>query len=169
MFGLNLIPWKNRVREVDAEDYGPGTALTRFRSEVDRLFDRFFSEPFSRQGPPMAATGSTGWWPSIDVTESRNEVLVRAELPGVDPDDLDISISGDLLVLSGEKKQSREEQNGTYFYAERSFGAFRRTFRLPVAVDPDRISAEYDNGVLTVRMEKTESPEPKRIPVSSET
>lgn len=167
MFAINLIPWKTRAPEGEAEGFAPTSSLARFRSEMDRLFDRFLSGPFGR---PELASMEPGWpmkWmPSLDVTESDDEVFVRAELPGVDPKKIDISVSGDLLTLSGEKKQEKEEKRGSYYHVERSFGSFRRSVRLPSSVDRDAVSAEFENGVLTIRMRKAEVEKPKRVPIS---
>lgn len=169
MLNISLIPWKRGVSETGAEDFGPSTAVTRFRSEMDRLFERFFREPFWAGGEiaPERRGWSFGWAPSIDVTESEKEVLVRAEVPGVDLEDFDLQITGDVLTLSGEKKESTEEEEGDYYYAERRFGSFRRQIRLPTSVNPDQVNAEYRNGVLTIRMEKEHAAKPKRIPVSA--
>ena len=168
MFAINLIPWRSRVHESETDEFTPRQPLTRFRSEMDRLFDRFWGEPLAgTAGFPADRWQAFGWSPSLDVTEHDNEVAVRAEMPGVDPEDLDLSISGDVLTLSGEKKESSEERDGNFFRAERRFGSFRRSIQLPASVDPDKVEAEYENGVLTVRMEKAETAKPKRIPVKT--
>ena len=167
MFAINLIPWKTRAPEGEGGGFAPATALERFRSEIDRLFDRFVSEPFGRSDlERMEPAWSMGWMPSLDVTESGDEVLARAELPGVDPKGIDISVSGDMLTLSGEKKEEKKEERGSYYHVERCFGSFRRSIRLPGSVDPDRVSAEYDKGVLTIHMPKAETQKPKRVPIA---
>lgn len=162
----NLIPWRSKVREIGDET--TESAITRFHSEVDRLFERFFGEPFwgGFRLLPGWRPWAAGWTPSLDVSETEEAVTVRAEVPGVDPKDIDISVSGDVLVISGEKREEREERHENYYRAERSFGSFRRSVPLPASVDRDKISAEYDKGVLTIRLAKSEKAVAKRIPVS---
>jgi len=156
----NLIPWRGKVR--DDEDNGADTAITRFHSEVDRLFDQFFTEPFgSRFAPSWRAA-----WPSLDISEKDDALIVTAEVPGVDAEDLDISVSGDVLTLSGEKREESEERREGFYHSERRFGAFRRTVPLPTAVDREKITAECRDGVLTIRLPKSEQAVAKRIPVS---
>jgi HSP20 family protein len=124
--------------------------LSAFRQDMDRLFDRFlggWGEPGGLLGDPLR----------LDVSETDEEIRVRAEVPGIDPEDIDIQLSGDLLTLSGEKK-SEAEENGTCHYSERCYGSFRRTLRLGTPVEPDRIHAEHRNGVVTIRLAKAESP-----------
>ncbi len=166
MLAINVLPWRStKVRESETPE--SGTTLSRFRSEMDRLFDQFFGDEFF--GLPARSEGQwpRGWWPSADVTERDDEVLVRAELPGVDPEDLDVTISGDVLTISGEKRETEEEREENYYRSERRFGSFRRSMPLPTSVDPDSVEAEYRNGVLTVHLEKTETAQPKRIPVKA--
>ena len=167
MFAIgNMIPW--RSKDVGNDEGGTDTAITRFHSEIDRLFDRFFSEPFfagaSSAGVP---SWGSGWSPSIEVRESERELTVKAELPGIDPDDLDISVSGDVLTISGQKREENEERREGYYHSERRFGSFRRNIPLPVAVNQDDISAEYERGVLRINLPKSEKAVAKRIPVSS--
>jgi HSP20 family protein len=163
----NLIPWRNKIREVGDDATGE-SAITRFHSEVDRLFERFFGESFwgSSRFFPEWRPWALSWTPSLDVSESEDAITVRAEVPGVDPKDIDISVSGDVLIISGEKKEEREERRENYYRAERSFGSFRRSIPLPASVDRDKISAEYEKGVLTVRLAKSEQAVAKRIPIN---
>lgn len=167
MLAINgLIPWRSKEREVTRED-DSGSALSRFHSEVDRLFERFFDEPLwggSRFSPDFGSW--SGWSPSIDVTESESEITVRAEIPGVDPKDFDISVSGGTLTISGVKKEQSEESQGNRYRTERRFGSFRRSLALPQSVDTEKIEAEYDRGVLTVHLAKSEEAVTRRIPVS---
>jgi HSP20 family protein len=167
MFAIgNMIPW--RSKETGNDDGGTDTAITRFHSEIDRLFDHFFSEPFFGSGSIAAVPSwGSGWSPSIDVRENERELTVKAELPGIDPDDLDISVSGDVLTISGQKREESEERGEGYYHSERRFGSFRRSVPLPVAVDQEKISAEYERGVLTINLPKSEKAVAKRIPVSS--
>jgi HSP20 family protein len=134
------------------------------RDELDRVFDRFFSDPWDIAWP----TGpSFQWIPVLDVADSENEVTVRAELPGVDAKDVDVSISGNVLTLCGEKLESTEQKDEDRFVSERHFGAFRRSIELPTGTDPERIDAAMVNGVLVVKVAKLKTAERKRVPVKT--
>lgn len=158
----NLIPWRGKVGE--DEESASGTAITRFHSEVDRLFDRFLGDPFG--GSRFAPLWREGVWPSIDISDTEDALVVTAEVPGVDAEDLDISVSGDMLTLSGQKKEQREERREGFYHSERRFGSFRRTVTLPVPVNREEITAECRDGVLRIRLPKSEGATPKRIPVT---
>ena len=101
----------------------------------------------------------------MDLAESNDDVTVRIELPGVNPEDVEISVSGNVLSVRGEKQQDREEKRRDYLYAERAFGSFARSVTLPSSVDPDKVDATYKDGVLTVKLAKRADAKPKRIPV----
>lgn len=162
---MKLIPARSRRRggEIARSAETAGPPLARLRSEMDRLFERFFQEPWAALtetfGPGRA------WTPSVDVLDSEKEVTVRAEVPGLGPEDVEVTLSGTTLLLRGEKKEEREERGQAYYRAERRYGAFQRAIPLPAGVDPDKVSAEYDKGVLTVRIAKSEQARPKRIEV----
>ncbi|HXG59901.1 MAG TPA: Hsp20/alpha crystallin family protein [Planctomycetota bacterium] len=162
---MKLIPARSRRRGGEITR-GAGTAgppWARLRSEMDRLFERFFQEPWAA----LAETFGPGraWMPSVDVLDSEKEVTVRAEVPGLGPEDVEVTLSGATLLLRGEKKEEREERGRAYYRAERRYGAFRRAIPLPPGVDPATVSAEYDKGVLTVRIAKSEQARPRRIEV----
>jgi HSP20 family protein len=131
------------------------TGLARLRSGIDDLFEQFFRSPFAAM--PMG--------PRLDLAESENEVLVKAELPGVDPKEVEINVVGNVLTLRGEKSADREEKGNDYHFVERQYGTFSRSVPLPTGVDPDKVHAEFSNGVLTIRMPKHPDVKPKRIPV----
>ena len=97
----------------------------------------------------------------MDVAETPEKVTVKAEVPGLDPKEIDISLVGDLLTIKGEKKSEREEKKENYHLVERSYGSFSRALRLPAAVDVDQIDAKYDQGVLTITCPKKEPVKPK--------
>ncbi|UCC75134.1 MAG: Hsp20/alpha crystallin family protein [Gemmatimonadota bacterium] len=141
--------------------------MSRFHSDIDRLFERFFDEPFFGAGrlPSQLGSWAGTWSPSVDVSEGEDEITVCVELPGVDPKDIDVSLSGDALTVSGEKREESEERREGYYHVERRFGSFRRTVPLPAPVDEEKIVAEYDKGVLTVRIEKAAAATARRIPI----
>jgi len=134
-----------------------------FRTEMDRLFDRFssgFGMPSLRRmfdiEPAWRYESSFGFAaPAIDVTEGDNAYTISAELPGLEAKDLDVSISGDMLVIKGEKQQQKEQKDKNYHMTERAYGSFQRAFALPQGVDRDKIAADLSKGVLTVTLPKT--------------
>ncbi len=156
---MTLIPWRNKSRENAAQMLPAGT----FRDEMDRLFHSFFGE-LGEAARPWAVSA---WGPPLDVEETDKEIVVRAEIPGVKPEELDLAIDGNSLVISGEKKESSEKKEKGYFYQERRFGSFRREVPLPSAVDADNVEAEYKDGVLHVTLHKAQEALPKRIPVKA--
>ena len=140
-----------------------------FRSEMDRLFDRFsgsFGFPALRRmfdmGPPGQPSSFSFGVPAIDMSEDEKSYKITAELPGLDAKDVDLTISGDMLVLKGEKRQESEQKDKNYHFSERTYGSFQRAFELPASVDRDKISADFSKGVLTIEMPKT--PEAQRQP-----
>lgn len=161
---MKLIPWKKK--ESTARTSGKEAGLSQLRSEMDRMFERFFSDPWGllRQGPPALWSG---WAPSLDVIDGEKEVTVRAEVPGVDPKEIELSVLGNTLSISGQKKECREEKGKGFTRSECRYGSFQRSVELPAGVDPDKVSAEYSNGVLTVRVAKAKNASVKRIPIAA--
>jgi len=144
-----------------------------FRGEMDRLFDRFgfpslrrmFDiEPSWRSASPFNFSA-----PAIDMSEDEKVYKISAELPGIDAKDIDVSVSGDTLVLRGEKRQEKEEKDKNYHFSERAYGSFQRSFQLPSTVDRDKVAADFSKGVLTITLPKTaEAQKPqKKIEVKS--
>ena len=156
---MGLIPWRGKQREGERME----SPLVALRSEMDRLFDTFLREPFGEIDWPFVGQGK--WSPTVDIAESDDEVVVRAELPGIDPKDLDVSVSGNQLVLSGEKKESSESEGKDFSHSESRYGSFRRLVQLPEGIDTENVEAQYANGVLTMHLKKTPSAVPKRIDV----
>lgn len=156
---MALIPWKRREGSA-----GQLSQASGFRNEMDRLFDSFFSDVPSMWGQ---RGWSLEWEPAVDVEETDKQVLVRAEIPGVKPEDLDVTIQHGALVISGEKKESEERKERGYLYQERRYGSFRREMPLPAAVDEQNVKAEYTDGVLHVTLEKSQQALPKKIQVTA--
>jgi HSP20 family protein len=129
---------------------------------MDQLFQSFFGDAFTPSG-----WGAAAWGPPLDVEETDKEILVRAEIPGMKPEDLDLAISGNSLVISGDKKENEEREEKGYLYQERRFGSFRREVALPSAVNADDVEAEYKDGVLHVTLQKTQEAMAKRITVKA--
>jgi HSP20 family protein len=158
---MSLIPWRSKQREGVPAESSPLTAL---RAEMDRLFDSFIREPFGMLDWP-AFMGGDRWWPAIDVAESDKEVTVRAEVPGIDPQELDVTVTGNQVVISGEKKESSEKKEKGFYHSEARYGSFRRVIPLPEGVDAEHVDASYANGVLTLKLNKTPAAAAKRIEV----
>lgn len=146
-----------------------------FRSEMDRLFERFgsgFGFPPLRRMFDIEPTwrGSVSFSvPAIDMSEDEKAYKISAELPGIDAKDIDVSLSGDMLVLRGEKRQEKEKNDKNYHFSERAYGSFQRAFDLPTSVDRNKVSADFSKGVLTISLPKTaEAQKPqKKIEIKS--
>ena len=135
----------------------------RIRREMDRLWDSFL------EGRPMRrAEDGREWLPSIDVSETKNELVIKAELPGLDPKDIDISMNNGYLTIKGEKKHEKEEKDENYHLIEKSYGSFTRSVRLPREVQNDKITASFKNGVLRITLPKSEEAKKKEIKIKVE-
>lgn len=143
---FEMIPWRRRGIGRSPE----GSAVDLWR-EMDSLFDRFFGENRWLEHP-MTRTFA----PALDISESEDELVVKAELPGVDPKEVDVNLTGNLLTIKGEKRDEREEKGSSFHRVERSFGSFSRSFQLPCDVEEEKIAATYKDGVLELRLPKTE-------------
>jgi HSP20 family protein len=144
-----LVPWRDKAQLPATRDdnHDPFVA---FRREVDRMFDDFFNGgPFGFR-PWSAASVS----PTIDVSDGENELVVMAELPGLDEKDFEVTLAGDVLTIKGEKKVENENRNGNTYYVERRFGSFSRSVQLPFEAGDQQVEAKYDKGVLTIRVPK---------------
>jgi HSP20 family protein len=139
-----------------------------FKSEMDRLFDRFTNTlgiaPFQAfRGESMFAMPT----PAVDITEDDAAIAVTAELPSMTEKDIQVTLSGNTLVIKGEKRQGHEEKDKGYHLSERCYGAFQRSFLLPEGTDCDKMEAKFGNGVLTVTVPKTAQAAPKKIEVKA--
>jgi len=132
--------------------------LARLHDEMDDLFDSFF------RGLGRPLTGYKAW-PTIDVADKDDAVVVRAEVPGCKAEDIDISIYGNTLSISGEKKESKEEKEKGYYHMESIYGSFRREISLPTDVDEDKIDAACKGGVLSITLPKAEKTKAVKVKV----
>ena len=137
----------------------PYNELVSMRRDMDRLFDNFFSTPM--------AVNETLSQPSIDLMQTDDDVVVKASLPGIDADDLEIIVTGDTLSLRGETKEEDEINEAKYHLRERRYQSFSRSLRLPTTVVADKAQAEMKNGVLTLKLPKAEEVKPKAISVKA--
>jgi HSP20 family protein len=148
----SLIPWREKS-QTPALREGFLDPMVTFRGEVDRMFDDFFNGWGGRTPWPL----SNGWrslTPVMDVTETEKEVVVTAELPGVNEKEVEVTLAGDLLTIKGEKKTEQEQESGDATYVERRYGSFSRSSRLPFEVKDEKVDAKYDKGILTIRVPK---------------
>ncbi len=134
----------------------PWTHTNTFRVPMARLFDDFLCADLS----------APAWTPAVDVKETENEVIVNVEIPGIDPKDVEVSVVGDVLTLSGEKSEETDEKSNYWHRAERRYGSFTRTIQLPCAVG-DNTVAKAVHGVLTVTLDKRPEDKSRRIEIQS--
>ena len=128
-------------------------------------FNRLFNDTFSRCFEE-GELGNRGWNPAVDIYETDHNLVLKAELPGVDPKDVDIRIENGTLHLKGERKFSSEVKQENYHRVERAYGSFTRSFSLPSSVSADQVSAEYNNGLLTLTLPKREEAKPRTIKIN---
>jgi len=134
--------------------------LTDLRDEIDRLFEAPLAE-WARTSQILS-----GWTPSLDLYEDKDNVFVRVELPGMKKEDFDLSLHDGSLSISGERKVEDKLKDGEVYRAERFYGRFQRTVTLPTPVAADKVKAHYADGILTVTLPKAEEAKPKRIELS---
>lgn len=131
-----------------------GSPVFGLRREIDKLFE----DAFMREGQ--------SWTPAVDIKETANELTVELELPGIKPENVEITAENGILTIRGEKRGERkEEEQSRYHLVERTYGSFMRTFQLPQGVDEEQIAADFDNGILSLRIPKTALPQPRRIEI----
>lgn len=150
----DLIPWKKDESSVPVRREGEVGALLDFRNQMNRLFDEFFERPFGLSPFLGEAARFGGFAPSMDVSESDKEVTISAELPGMEAEDIHITLDSNVLTISGEKRAEKEEKEKNYYRVERSYGSFRRSIPLPDYVDENKIEATFKRGVLKVMLPK---------------
>jgi len=136
------------------------SGFSDIQSEMSRLFDSFFGRP-TQMGSGMERV----WAPTVDMHETKDELVVTADLPGLNEKDVHLSITGDLLTLKGERRWNQEAKQDNHYRSERWFGKFERTLQLPVPVQADKVKASYRDGVLAVSLPKTEEIRPKEIKI----
>ena len=151
---FDILPWKRNKNNQANES----------RRQFDTMYDRFFEPDFM---PATSVFGKGKWGPNLDISEGRKDITVKAEIPGIEAKDFDISINGRRLNIRGEKKQEETEEEETYYRVERSHGYFNRTIELPSEVDPNKVDASYKKGILKIKLRKTKSSETKRIKVTT--
>jgi HSP20 family protein len=130
------------------------------QTEVNRLFDNFFGRPSS-----AAAQSGRVWAPAVDIYETKDDLVLTVELPGVREKDVTVSITGDLLVIKGERRFEQEVKEQSFLHVERTYGTFERLIQLPMPVQSDKVKATYRDGVLVIQLPKVEAVKPKEIKI----
>lgn len=141
--------------------YSPFEGLNRLNRMLDEAFAVW------PEGTSTGAAVTSAWFPPTDVCEDKDSLEISMELPGVRAEDVKLSLENNILTVRGEKRQDAEQQSERIHRFERSYGAFERGFALPSTVDPEKIEARHENGILTIRIPKAERAKPRQIPVSS--
>jgi len=150
-----------RRQNSDLWNWSPVEQLSTLSEEINRLFDSPFGE-FTQHMELF-----NGWTPALDVYEDKDNLIVKAELPGMKREEIDISFHDGTLTISGERKYEQKNQDAETYRAERFFGKFHRTLTLPKPVQSDKATATYKDGILTVTLPKTEEAKPKQIQVNN--
>jgi HSP20 family protein len=131
-----------------------GRELQQLQQRMNRLFEG-------------GESGAQLWAPVVDVTENENEIVLEAELPGMKKDEIDIQLNGDTLTLRGERQIEQSQKDEQYHRVERQYGAWQRSFQIEIPIDAQKVSADYESGVLTVRLPKAEEIKPRQIEIKS--
>jgi HSP20 family protein len=143
----------------------PVRELNTIQNEMNRLFNTFFEAPATGSGSGSSALRR--WIPAMDLVETDEDFVLRADLPGLSEADVNIELEDNVLTISGERKAEHEERKEGYYRVERASGAFSRSLTLPEGVDPDRVRAHFDRGVLEVRIPKPEQRKPRKVTISA--
>ena len=143
--------------------WNPFREMEDMQERILRAMNRASVRPSGDGRQPVA---SAAWAPSVDISEDANEYLIKAELPEVTKEEVKVTVENGVLTVSGERKLEREEADRKYHRIERSYGSFLRSFALPEDADPDRVTAEFRDGLLQIRLPKSEVAKPKQIEVS---
>ena len=139
--------------------WDPAREVDTLQGEMNRLFDTFFGASDDAR--------ARRWVPAMDLVESDEHLILRADLPGLDKDDVNIEIKDGVLTVSGERKTEHEEKSEGFYRVERAFGSFSRSLSLPDGIDAERVSADFDKGVLEVRIPKPEERKPHRVAIGT--
>jgi HSP20 family protein len=142
----------------------PVRELNTIQSEMNRLFNTFFDSPTTTNG--AGNRNFRRWIPAMDLVETEAEFVLRADLPGLSEQDVNIELEDNVLTIKGERKAEHEERKEGYYRVERSSGAFARSLTLPEGVDAEAVQARFDRGVLEVRIPKPEERKPRKVAIS---
>lgn len=140
----------------------PPSSLASLRKEMDRLFERFWDV----ERPEFGSFGE--WAPWMDIVETKEALIVRAEVPGIEPKEIQVTLQDQTLTIRGDKKEEKEEKAEKFYRSERAYGSFARSVRLPISVEPNKVQAVFHNGLLTITLPKAASEKGHLIPVKPE-
>ena len=138
----------------------PFNNLLTAQRDFDRLFKEAFN-PFVSEGDLSTRT----WAPPVDIYENENDIVLKAELPGIEPKDVEVKVEDNTLYLKGERKFEKEVKNESYHRVERSYGSFARSFSLPNSISTDKVKAEFKDGLLTLTLPKREEAKPRTVKI----
>lgn len=141
----------------------PVRELNTIQNEMNRLFNTFFDAPT----PGNGTLAQRRWLPAMDLVETDDDLVLRADLPGLSEGDVNIEVEGNVLTISGERKAQHEEREEGYYRVERASGSFSRSLTLPEGTDPEKVRASFDRGVLEVRIPKPEQRKPRKVTISA--
>jgi len=145
--------------------WDPFADMIALRDQINRMFEESLSRTTGR---PAAPSPSRMWAPVVDILEDNDQIVIKADLPGLKQEDIHIDLTGDTLTLSGERRFEDEQNKDNYVRVERVYGPFQRSFQLGVPVDADRVTASYRDGILTIRLPKPEAIKPRRVEIKAE-
>ena len=140
----------------------PVRELNTIQSEMNRLFNTLFEAP-----PGNGGAAQRRWIPAMDLVETDDDLVLRADLPGLSEDDVKIEVEDNVLTISGERRAEHEERKEGYYRVERASGSFARSLTLPEGIDPERVRASFDRGVLEVRIPRPEQRKPRKVTISA--
>jgi HSP20 family protein len=139
----------------------PVRELTSIQNEMNRLFNTFFDSPT----PGNGGSGLRRWIPAMDLIETEDRFVLKADLPGLTEADVNVEVEDNVLTISGERNSEHEDKREGYVRVERAFGSFRRSLTLPEGIDPEAVQASFENGVLEVRIPKPEERKPRKVAI----
>jgi len=155
---MALIRWQRP----ETARWDPFHQLSSLRDEIDRLFESPFSALSEGLQPFMS-----GWSPALDLYDDKDNFVLKAEIPGMNKEDIEIQLHDGVLTLSGERKEEKKSEGGDIHRSERFVGRFQRTLTLPSQVDVDKVNANYQDGILTVTLPKSEAAKPRQIQIKT--
>jgi HSP20 family protein len=141
----------------------PVREITSIQNEMNRLFNTFFDTPTTGNGG--TGTSPRRWVPAMDLVETDDSFVLKADLPGLTEGDVNVEVEDNVLTVSGERKAEHEDKREGYVRVERSYGTFRRSLTLPEGIDPEAVQASFENGVLEVRIPKPEERKPRKVSI----
>jgi HSP20 family protein len=157
----DLVPWKKNETRVPVRHRQEQDTFLDLRGQMNRLFDEFFEGPFGLSPFSGESSLMSDFAPHLDISETDKDMIISAELPGLEPEDINISLERNALTISGEKRVEKEDKGERYYQIERSYGSFQRSIPLPDEVDEDKIDATFKRGVLKVKLPKTKMAQQK--------